>query len=57
MCPKPRRLEAWKRLGECLPLTKLEAITSTVGLADAERVAHDIIAGRIRGRAVVDINA
>jgi acrylyl-CoA reductase (NADPH) len=57
MCPKPRRLDAWKRLGECLPLTKLEAITSTVGLADAERIAHDIIGGKVRGRVVVDINA
>lgn len=57
MCPKPTRLEAWKRLGESLPLAKLEAITSTVGLADAERVAQDIMAGKVRGRVVVDINA
>lgn len=56
MCPKPRRLEAWKQLGECLPLAKLQAITSTVGLADAERVAHDIMTGKVRGRVVVDIN-
>ncbi len=57
MCPKPTRLEAWKRLGENLPLEKLEAITSTVGLADAEQSARDIMAGRIRGRVVIDINA
>jgi len=56
MCPKPTRLEAWKRLGESLPLGKLEAITSTVGLADAERVAQDIMAGKVRGRVVVDIS-
>ncbi len=57
MCPKPTRLEAWKQLGDSLPLDKLEAITSTVGLADAERVAQDIMAGKVRGRVVVDINA
>jgi len=56
MCPKPTRMEAWKKLGESLPLDKLEAITSTVGLADAERVAQDIMNGKVRGRVVVDIN-
>lgn len=57
MCPKPRRLNAWDQLAKCLPVSKLEAITSKVGLADAERVARDIIAGRVRGRVVVEVNA
>ncbi|MBL8658945.1 MAG: oxidoreductase [Rhodospirillales bacterium] len=56
MCPKPVRLKAWQRLGECLPLSKLEAITSTVGLAEARRVAEDIMAGKVRGRVVVEIS-
>ncbi|MBK8177102.1 MAG: oxidoreductase [Rhodospirillales bacterium] len=57
MCPKPTRLEAWKRLSECLPVAKLEAITTTARLADAERLAQDITQGQVRGRVVIDVNA
>ncbi|MEE8351485.1 MAG: MDR family oxidoreductase, partial [Rhodospirillales bacterium] len=33
-CPRRRRLVAWKRLAEELPLDKLAAITNTAGLAE-----------------------
>lgn len=55
MAPKAKRLEAWSRLASDLAIDKLEAITSTVGLDDVPQAAKDILAGKVRGRVVVDI--
>ncbi len=55
MCPKPRRLAAWQRLARDLDLEKLDHLTTHVKLDDVEKAAHDIIAGKIRGRLVVDL--
>lgn len=55
MAPKARRLEAWARLASDLAIDKLEAITTTVGLDDVPQAAKDILAGKTRGRVVVDI--
>lgn len=57
MCPVPRRREAWQRLGRDLPLDKLEAVTSEAALADLPRLAEEILAGKVRGRMVIDVNA
>jgi acrylyl-CoA reductase (NADPH) len=57
MCPKPRREEAWKRLAADLDLGKLSAIRADARLADVPALAADIIAGKVRGRVVVDVNA
>ena len=54
-CPKARRIEAWQRLARDLDKSKLAAMTSHVKLADVPRMAAEIVAGRIRGRIVVDI--
>ncbi|HEY7763741.1 MAG TPA: MDR family oxidoreductase [Aestuariivirgaceae bacterium] len=54
-CPKPRRVHAWQRLARDLDKTKLAGMTSHVKLADVQRVAEDIVAGRTRGRIVVDL--
>jgi acrylyl-CoA reductase (NADPH) len=54
-CPKPRRIEAWQRLARDLDRSKLAAMTTHVKLADVPRIASEIVAGRIRGRVVVDI--
>lgn len=56
MCPKPRRIEAWRRLAVDLDLARLEAMTQTVGLEAAPGLAHDILDGRVRGRVVIDVN-
>ena len=57
MCPREERLEAWSRLGRDLDLQRLEAIGSReIGLAEAIPVAADILAGKVRGRVVVDVN-
>jgi acrylyl-CoA reductase (NADPH) len=56
MAPPALRRQAWERLARDLDLGKLAAITRQIGLADAPQAAHDILAGRIRGRVVVDVN-
>ena len=56
MCPRPRRQAAWDRLARDLPLDKLDAMTTLHGLSEVPRLAEDILAGKLRGRAVVDVN-
>ncbi len=55
MAPRARRVEAWGRLARELDLAKLGAMTRTIGLAEVPQAAEEIIAGRIRGRVVVEI--
>ncbi|HEY2048744.1 MAG TPA: MDR family oxidoreductase [Caulobacteraceae bacterium] len=57
MCPTSRRVEAWSRLARDLDLGLLEAMTQSATLSDAPRLAEEILAGRVRGRVVVDVNA
>lgn len=57
MCALPRRIEAWKRLGEDLPVEQLDSMIVNAGLADVPRLAAEILKGGIRGRVVVDVNA
>lgn len=56
MCPLPRRTAAWQRLARDVDRAKLDAITSEVKLADCVAVAGDLLAGKVRGRVVVDVN-
>jgi acrylyl-CoA reductase (NADPH) len=56
-CPEDRRTAAWAGLAATLDLRLLDTITTTVPLADAARVAEDLLAGRLRGRVVVDVRA
>jgi len=55
VAPRARRVEAWGRLARELDLAKLGAMTRTIGLADVPHAAEEIMAGRIRGRVVVEI--
>jgi acrylyl-CoA reductase (NADPH) len=55
MAPKALRLKAWSRLAADLPVEKLETMTTEVGLGGVPQAAQDILAGRIRGRVVVDV--
>ena len=57
MAPQARRQAAWARLAADLDLAKLASITRTIPLADAIPTAHELMAGRVRGRVVVDVNA
>ncbi len=56
MCPMKRREEAWSRLAKDLDPAKLDKITETISLSEAIGKAGDIIAGKVRGRLVVDVN-
>jgi acrylyl-CoA reductase (NADPH) len=55
-CPMAERRQSWDRLARDLPAAKLDAMTETVGLGDLFRLGGDILAGKIRGRVVVDVN-
>lgn len=55
MCPKERRAEAWQRLARDLPPELLSEIEQVAHLEDLPRLAEEILAGRIRGRVVVDL--
>jgi acrylyl-CoA reductase (NADPH) len=53
--PIPRREQAWARLVRDLDLKQLASLTTHVKLDDVPRVASEIVAGKVRGRVVVDI--
>lgn len=57
MAPKPLREQAWARLARDLDLARLEQLVRVIPLADALSAAPDMLAGRVRGRLVVDVNA
>jgi acrylyl-CoA reductase (NADPH) len=54
MAPRALRTEAWSRLAAELDHAKLE--TRTIGFDEIIAAAHEIVAGRIRGRVIVDMN-
>jgi acrylyl-CoA reductase (NADPH) len=57
MCPIERRKVTWKRLGADLPDKALDLINlKTLGLGDLPSAAGDLMAGKIRGRVLVDVN-
>ena len=57
MAPRALRIEAWNRLARDLDPARLDAITREIALAEAIPAAAEILAGKIRGRLVVNVNA
>ena len=57
MAPLPVRQEAWTRLARDLEIARLDAITAEIPLADAIRVAGELLDGKVRGRVVVKVMA
>ncbi len=55
MCPRPRRLEAWRRLAADLDPGKLTSMTRTVRLDEVLALAPRILDGQVRGRVVVTV--
>jgi acrylyl-CoA reductase (NADPH) len=53
--PMPRRRQAWERLARDLDVAKLAAMTTTIPLSGVRQAAEDILAGKIRGRVVVNV--
>ncbi|SFH93900.1 MDR family oxidoreductase [Albimonas pacifica] len=56
MCPKPDRIEAWTRLAADLDPGLLESMTHEVPLSEAIPTCERLLAGQVRGRAVVPID-
>lgn len=56
MAPRAERIEAWSRLAKDLDPGLLETIGREVSLAEAIPLAAELIAGRVKGRVVVDVN-
>ncbi len=56
MCPRAERLLAWQRLATDLDPAHLDLMVREIPLAEAIPVAADLIAGKVRGRLVVDVN-
>ncbi len=54
--PRPRRELAWVRLASDLDTGLLDSMTREIGLAEAIPAAQDIVAGKVRGRLVVDVD-
>jgi acrylyl-CoA reductase (NADPH) len=57
MAPRARRERAWRLLAEQLALTQLDAMTREVVLGEVFTVAQDILAGKVRGRILVNVNS
>lgn len=55
--PQHIRLQAWSRLASDLDLDKLARTSKVVGLADVSNVASGVLAGKVQGRTIVDVNA
>ena len=55
MAPKAKRVEAWSRLARDLDRAKLDAMTVTRPLQDVIALAPEILAGKVRGRVVLEI--
>jgi acrylyl-CoA reductase (NADPH) len=57
LLPSQDRIHAWNRIVDDLPMSVLERITAkTVLLADVGDAAADMLAGKLRGRVLVDVN-
>jgi acrylyl-CoA reductase (NADPH) len=56
MRPIQDRVEAWERLADILDPSIFEDICTDISLTEAVSVAEDLIAGKVRGRVVVNLN-
>jgi acrylyl-CoA reductase (NADPH) len=55
--PRDVRLHAWSRLATDLDLKKLSRTTQVIGLGEVVEIANRVLAGKVQGRTVVDVNA
>ena len=53
---KAKRILAWEHLSQLCDQTILATISQEISLAEAIPMAADLIAGKIRGRLIVDVN-
>lgn len=55
--PMAKRVRAWARLATDLDRSALDSMTTTIGLSDVVATGERILAGEVRGRTVVDVQA
>jgi acrylyl-CoA reductase (NADPH) len=55
MAPRGRRERAWSRIARDLPIERLDELTTEIPLAEVPAWSERILAGQVRGRAVVAI--
>jgi acrylyl-CoA reductase (NADPH) len=55
LTPREKREEAWARLATDLDLAKLNSMTSRARLDDVPAWATEVLAGKTRGRVVIDL--
>ena len=53
--PMPRRCQAWERLARDLDIEQLTRMTTKLPLSAVRNAAVDILAGKVRGRLVVEL--
>lgn len=56
MRPKADRIEAWQRLALLTNKLPFADISETIGLDQVCKRAEDLLAGKVRGRIIVDVN-
>ena len=56
-CPKPRRMQAWELLAQHLDKNSLHALTAEIRLDEVIDLAPQMLAGKLKGRIVIDVNA
>jgi acrylyl-CoA reductase (NADPH) len=56
MAPSDPRLAAWARLARDMDLERLETMVTEIRLSDVNDAAPDVLAGKVTGRLLVDVN-
>ncbi len=57
MAPSGLRNAAWARLAKDLDVKKLDSVTDTQSVSQAPKLATEILAGKVRGRVVLNIDS
>ncbi len=57
MKPTQDRIRAWAEVAAHLPMDRLEQMAVPASLGDLPKLGADILAGQVRGRVIVDLNA
>ena len=52
---KPKRVEAWRQLARDVDAAKLASLSRTEPIAGIFKVSEEILAGKVRGRTVIDV--
>lgn len=57
MAPAAPRQAAWQRLARDLDASVLQAVANDISLSEVPNIAADVLAGKVTGRLVVDVNS